>query len=346
MRASIRAMGVLVTKLVLFFDRARGHRGDREASNAEQLLRLLAEGNEQLCWYHPGAPRRRFGPLRWREAAADDARAAIAEAYQFLVDQWASGDHIFMFGVGRGAYCAQALTRLLDTVGVLPDLMDYVLSAYALPRTQRTAQDWERVTEVMAQLSEQREIGVPVWYLGLWDTLGVPGSAHRSMPEPMANVVLGRHAVAVDGFRGSRLVASACERIEEVWFGGAHCDVVGGPGACRPLADITFDWMLDGALRAGLEVSSSPELWYAAPAPNTFDALAASAPFGMRRLPADALVHASLDVYLRAHPQYWRRLPDRVTWADPDWLARGERLLPVEEAVPPVQPAKLVALAS
>ena len=29
-------------------------------------------------------------------------------------------------------------------------------------------------------------------------------------------------------------------------------------------------------------------------------------------MPADALVHASVYIYLRAHPEYWRRLPAQV----------------------------------
>ncbi len=42
--------------IVLCFDRARHHPGPREASNAEALLRLLEESDEQITWYHPGTP--------------------------------------------------------------------------------------------------------------------------------------------------------------------------------------------------------------------------------------------------------------------------------------------------
>lgn len=330
-------------KLVLCFDSAHGDPSQREATNLERLLRLLTDGGEQRCWRRsgPSSPHR----LHRRGAAADDARAAIAEAYRFLVDHWESEDRIFIFGAGRGAYCAQTLTRLLGTVGVLPDLMDYVLDAYAVPRTDRTPQDWQRVAHVAAGLSSQHDVGVPVWFLGLWDTLKIPGFTRRTTPAPLRNVVLGRHAVAVDGLPGERLVGSASQRVEEVWFRGTHCDITGEPGACRSLAAITFDWMLDGALRAGLEVS--PQLRYAAPAPSECDAVAGSPHrLAMRRLPDDAAVHSSLDFYLRAHPEYWRRLPARVMWADPEWLARGERLFPLGKTVAQAELAELVALAS
>ena len=336
--------------IVLCFDRAHDHPGPRAATNAEALLRLLEESDEQVTWYHPGtrvpaAEGYGLATLRWREAAADDASATIAEAYEFLVDWWEPGDRIFMFGVGRGAYCANALTRLLGIVGVLPDLMDYVLATYALPRTRRSPQDWRRVTLLAARLAGLGEIGVPVQFLGLWDMMNVPGP--QASREPLTNVVAGRHAVAVDGGHGPRaghLVASP-ECVDEVWFRGAHCDVAGGPGACGPLADIALDWMLDGAVQAGVAVRGASRC--DAPAPSEYDALAGSArTISLRRLPASPLVHASVDVYLRAHPDYWRRLPAHVVWADTDWLARSERLVHAEPPAAPFEPAVLAAAAS
>ena len=333
--------------IVLCFDRASHHPGPREASNAAALLRLLEEGDEQITWYHPGtrlpaSDRSRLAGLRWREVAAEDARATIAEAYEFLVDWWDPGDRIFMFGVGRGASCAHALTRLLGTVGVLPDLMDYVLATYALPRTRRSPQDWQRVTLTAARLAGNREIGVPVEFLGLWDMAKVPGRQETRV----TNVVAGRHAVAVDGgpapLAGQLVKAPEC--VEEVWFRGAHCDIAGRRGACWPLADIALDWMLDGAAQAGVTVRGGSRC--EAPAPNEYDALAEGArTVSLRRLPASPLVHASVDVYLRAHPEYWRRLPAEVVWADMDWLARSERLLHAEPAAA-VEPAVLTAAAS
>jgi len=337
-----------VKNIVLCFDRARDHPGPRDATNAEALLRLLDESDEQITWYHPGTPtpaaeRGKLAKLRRRKTAADEARATIAEGYEFLVDNWDRGDRIYLFGVGRGAYCAQALARLLGTVGVMPDLMDYVLAAYAVPRTGRSPQDWRRLRILAARLAGHREIGVPVEFLGLWDMVSVPG--RHASHEPLTNVVAGRHAVAVDGRHGPRNLVSSPDCVDEVWFRGAHCDVAGGPGACWPLADIALDWMLDGAVRAGLTVRDASHR--DAPAPTDFDALAGSArTVSLRKLPASPLVHASVDVYLRAHPEYWRRLPGRVVWADTDWLARSERLVHTEPAQVPAEPAVLTAAAS
>jgi len=79
----------------------------------------------------------------WREAAAADRQGHDRRGIQIPGRLLGTRcDRIYLFGVGRGAYCAHAMARLLGTVGVLPDLMDYVLAAYAVPRTRRSPQDW------------------------------------------------------------------------------------------------------------------------------------------------------------------------------------------------------------
>jgi len=84
-------------------------------------------------------------------------------------------------------------------------------------------------------------------------------------------------------------------------------------------------------VKAGAKVRKHP-----GPAPSAVDALAGSVrPVPFRKIPTDAVVHASVECYLRAHPSYWRRLPACVVWADPEWDARSERLMPVpSEPVP------------
>ena len=126
------------------------------------------------------------------------------------------------------------------------NLMDYVLATYALPRTSRTPQEWRRVTWLASTLCGRRDTTVPVHFLGLWDTVKVPGLPHVSTSDPPANVAAGGHAIAVDGAHGpfARPAAAKAESIEEVWFRGAHCDITDESGACRPVANITLNWTL------------------------------------------------------------------------------------------------------
>lgn len=268
--------------IVLCFD----HSGE---SNATALFRLICQA-DQVGW------------RQYTNNRTDDARASVASAYTHLVDHWQPGDDVYVFGAGSGAACAQALTRLLGTIGVLDDeLRSYMLATYALPRTARTAQDWRHVTEVAAGLAEHEDIALPVRFLGLWDATRIRGTAGA------VNVVAGRHAVAIDGAPNLQRV----EGVDEVWFRGSHRDIVSGP--------LTLEWMLDGAEQAGLRVNRTPA--------THVESESSALTVGLRRLPHDAAVHASVEMHVRAHPRYWRRLPAQVEWADQDWLDRGERLM-------------------
>jgi len=326
---------LVVKNVVMCFDVA----GD---TNATKLFGLLDQCGEQVIWYHCDTA----GP--WQRTALDGARKAIGEAYEFLSHTWEQGDRIFVFGADRGGYCAHALTRLLGTVGVLPstwsDLVDFALSAYALPRTPRTVCDWWRVRHLIEDLNGDIDVAVPVAYLGTWDAVRAPGLPVLS-DDAQGNVLCARHALAIDdGPLHRQVLPTPSDGVDVVWFRGGHCDVAGGAGACEPSAGIALDWILDGALTAG--VRAPHDTLYASPA--HADALAGSGHgMAIRRPPADARVHASVEVYLQAHPEYWRRLPSRIVWADTDWLARGERLvaLPSSTAAPDRQP-ELTAVAS
>ncbi len=268
------------------------------------------------------------------------------DAYLFLAEFWEPGDRIYVFGAGCGAYCARALTRLLNIVGVLApgcdELLQYVLENWALPHTHRTPQDWESLARLATRLFglPDADIAVGVEYLGLWDTTKVPGlsreSAQHLDTDPLANVAAGRHAVAIDERRlpAREHLMSPAAAVEEVWFRGnargRHRRV--GRGR-RPLAGIALDWVLEGAVRAGLRLADPTGA--AASAPTEVDVLTddhrppAGTRFGigLRSVPDEAFVHASVRVFLGRHPLYWHRLPAMMCWADPGWPARSERLV-------------------
>ncbi|RDH76975.1 DUF2235 domain-containing protein [Mycolicibacterium moriokaense] len=325
--------------LVLCFDSTTNRPGPRDATNAEALFRLLVDdGERQLTWYDAGEASlnspRMFNPAarRWRRSVTAAARESVTDAYFFLAEHWEPGDRIFLLGAGRGGYCARALARMLGTVGMMADredhVVEYALAAYTLPGQGRTTEDWRQIHRVACALEGRTDVAVPVHFLGLWDTVKVPGTPPLCEEDWLRNVVTGRHAVAIDGGSGpfgECRIARGDDTIEEVWFRGAHCDVVGGPNAYWPLADLSLDWMLDGMVKAGALIGGRGT--QRTPAPTDRDALAEGArSLRLRRLPEDALVHASVQVYVRAHPDYWRRLPWRFAWADADWAARAERL--------------------
>jgi Uncharacterized alpha/beta hydrolase domain (DUF2235) len=322
----------IVKNIVLCFDHDRAN--SRAGTNVRALFDLLDDHDQadQLTWYHSGVRE----PSR---TARDDGRphSSLADAYLFLVEVFEPGDRIFVFGAGSGAYCARALIRLLNAAGVLPadsDLLDYALAHWVLPHTHRTAEDWARLSRLAADLTGAEP--VPVRFLGLWDTMKIPGLQRLSQQERdtdrMDNVLGGRHVVALDEHRvptGEHLLSDAAAgHLEEVWFRGTHADVIGAACGNSGLGRITLEWILDGARRAGL--------WLR-------DGVADQLPFSTERdvlsggrrvpkllartLPDGSLVHASVEIYLREHPEYWHRLPHRVVWADTEWPARSERLI-------------------
>lgn len=336
--------------VIVCFDSTTNRPGPRDATNVETLYRLLdgTAGERQLTWYDAGEAALRsprlFNPAarRWRGDVAAAARQSVVDGYFFLAEHWQPGDKIFLLGAGRGAYCARALARMLGTVGMMAErednVVEYALAAYALPAQSRTTEDWRHIHRMACALEGRDDIAVPVHFLGLWDTVKVPGTPPLCEEDWLGNVVSGRHAVAIDGGSGpfgECRIGRDDDTVDEVWFRGAHCDVVGGPNAYWPLADITLDWMIDGVLKAGAVFGdkAGPRT----PAPTERDALAEGArSLRLRKVPDDAHVHASVDMYLRAHPDYWRRLPWHVVWSDLDWAARAERL-PAPDTGPTVK---------
>jgi hypothetical protein len=322
--AAVITSGVFVKNIALYFDRPRPPQG-RGGGNAAALAALLRRSDGQLVWSPDTGP-----PAR-----------GVVQAYHFLAEHWTPDDRLFVFGAGRAAGCARTLVRLLGTVGVLrPDddpaeLLDHLLRSYAAPRSAHDAADWARIGRLAEQLYGRRAVTVD--YLGLWHAVG------SGVTEGFPTVRAGRHALAIDARVAPASFGSDREDVHEVWFRGAHTDLVRGRHASSALADIALAWVLDGAVTAGVQVSDPA----AAPAPTAADALAGGVhPMPLRRVPDDAAVHASVECYLRAHPRYWRRLPARVQWADADWVARGERLVAGPPTTHIETPAAAPALAS
>ncbi len=101
------------------------------------------------------------------------------------------------------------------------------------------------------------KLGIAVAYLGVWDTvdstLGL--DVARTCP---ANVALARHAVARDEARRLfDVIPLDGEQVEELVFPGCHSDVGGLYEDNHVIADVSLAWILEGATRQGLRVTSA-----------------------------------------------------------------------------------------
>jgi uncharacterized protein (DUF2235 family) len=183
----------------------------------------------------------------------------VRDAYAFLAANYCEGDEIFLFGFSRGAYTARSVAGMIGWAGLIHkgDMDDFALL-------------WEgyRLRAHPGQLDVRtyfpnRYAIVPIKCVGVWDTvgaLGIPGHLGDMFTQfyQFQDTNLGPHienafhALALDEHREdfvptlwSKLPnAPANQRLEQVWFSGAHSNV-GGGYAEHGLSDVALAWMAD-----------------------------------------------------------------------------------------------------
>ena len=195
----------------------------------------------------------------------------IRRAYGFLASRYREGDRIFLFGFSRGAYAARSLAGMIDRIGLLR-------TEYA---THRAVREVYRHYETDHSSQAARDFAslychadVHIEMVGVWDTVKALGfrlpllwrlteKSHSYHSHHLGRSIRnGFHALALDETRdifapvlwedGHRQEG---QRVEQVWFRGAHGDIggqLGGFEAARPLANIPLVWMLERAETCGL----------------------------------------------------------------------------------------------
>ena len=108
------------------------------------------------------------------------------------------------------------------------------------------------------------KLGLPVAYLGLWDTVDATAGLDVSQECP-ANVRAARHAVARDetrrffGYVPLR-DSSNRRRVAEILFPGSHSDVGGLYDDNHVVADVALAWVAAGAKTAGLRLRRGADI--------------------------------------------------------------------------------------
>ncbi|MWA05322.1 DUF2235 domain-containing protein [Actinomadura sp. LD22] len=229
-------------------------------------------GVEQRVYYHCGVGTTRWERLRGGAFGFGLARNVL-DAYRFVIDDYAAGDDLFLFGFSRGAYTARSLAGLIRNCGVLRrENADRVQEAWELYRNAA-----EKPSGVASALFRRAYSYDPrIRFLGMFDTvgaLGVPAMGPRWL-RPLAERLNRRRefhdtrlssrvdgafqALAIDERREvfepalwHQKPGADGQEMKQVWFSGAHCDVGGGcPDAS--LSDIALLWMADRARAYGL----------------------------------------------------------------------------------------------
>lgn len=212
----------------------------------------------------------------------------IEEAYTWLARHYEPGDQLYVFGFSRGAYTARALTGMLATVGLLrsgaENLVPYAVKLYAQSgkdsATPEEEKAWWKVRRDFSARfgnpafpSSFETVDRQVRFLGVWDTVKSVGwlnwkaqleQARWPFTAAIRNVDVARHALAIDERRrpykeyrfAPEAVAASGGRYQEMWFAGVHSDVGGLFLDDHRLADVSFAWMVQEAVAAGLRVDA------------------------------------------------------------------------------------------
>lgn len=270
-------------RLAIFLDGTWNTLGNN--TNVWRLKSLcdpLAEG--QSVYYGQGVGTR-FGEKARGGVAGYGLDNEIIDAYTWLLQAYAPGDQIFIFGFSRGAYAARSLSGLIAKCGVLkPGAPLSIEQLYARYRRadERTIRALQEVGAAAPANLEERwildhSIAADIHFVGVWDTVGSVGNPVSSMRSRVAKYRFldthlrkpnrhAFHAVALDEQRrsfeptfwtvttpmGSPATSGrTLDEVEQRWFVGAHANVGGGYPS-DILAQAPLRWLMEKAALHGL----------------------------------------------------------------------------------------------
>jgi uncharacterized protein (DUF2235 family) len=196
----------------------------------------------------------------------------IMDAYRYIVQNYADGDEIFLFGFSRGAYTVRSLCGLINNCGILKRADARLIQA-AFDHYKKSSKPYapkgKKSLEFRAKHSHRsREVA----FVGVWDTvgaMGIPISFLGLMDDKDefydtkigSNVRVARHALAIDeqrrDFEPTIWLPREDLDLRQVWFSGVHSDV---GGSYKPdkdgslLSDIPLAWMMTEASVSGLSL--------------------------------------------------------------------------------------------
>lgn len=267
----------MAKRIVICFDgtwNTPDNNGDVGGDNSTNVVKFYesvaekdASGMVQLKWYDEGVGTKWYNKVRGG-AFGVGLSTNIQQGYKFLANAYEDGDEVYVVGFSRGAYTARSLVGLVRNSGlVTPDNLNRVPEAYQLYRTRDHGADSNSALFFRDQCSR----AIKIKCLGVWDTVGALGipiesfdwfnkSYYEFHDTELSGIVENAfHALAVDEHRESYAPtlwnpkSQPNQRLEQVWFSGAHASVGGGYPE-RELADITLAWMQDRAMSCGLAI--------------------------------------------------------------------------------------------
>lgn len=211
----------------------------------------------------------KWSPVRWlKRNFGFGLCKEILQAYEFLAQNYISGDEIYLIGAGRGGFALQYTAYLISVAGLLEtDSLDKISNAYNYSRLTGSAR---RGPSGLALRDSFKSRDVPIRFIGCWDTVGSHGVPVRGLrnfsslwseflsENVCASAQTAFQAFALDEFNPSYkphiwigVKSEQIKRLEQVWFAGDHANVTGGQRDSR-LSDVALHWLLNKASEEGL----------------------------------------------------------------------------------------------
>ena len=236
-------------------------------TNVVKLRRAIpaldAGGIAQVVHYVVGIGTGYGGQLGFAIGASGiEVGERVKTGYKFLVENYAPGDEIYLFGFSRGAFEARSLAGFIAFAGIGRGDGAFSLdAAWSLYRQRPSDAD----ETALAQLRATTHYPAPIKCVGVWDTVGNLGNPLRSSrivrrlfdfhdTRLSPTVDVGLHALSIDERRGpfsptlwtrpEGASLPAHQHVEQVWFAGVHADVGGGYKETAQ-SDIALLWMAE-----------------------------------------------------------------------------------------------------
>lgn len=194
----------------------------------------------------------------------------IVDDYRYLVQNYAVGDEIFLFGFSRGAYTIRCLCGLINNVGILKRPDARLINA-AFEHYKKAGAAYAPAGEKSkAFRAAHSQASRKVHFVGVWDTVGAMGIPFSFLglfddkdefydTKIGRNVEVARHAMAIDevreDFEPTVWEPRHTVDIRQVWFAGVHSNIGGSyapdqDGAA--LSDTPLEWIMGEAKSHGL----------------------------------------------------------------------------------------------
>jgi hypothetical protein len=249
-------------------------------AGAPLVKKIAADRTVQETFYHIGVGAESdFVRHLLGGAIGLGLKQIVQEAYETIVDNYQSGDELYLMGFSRGSYSARALAGLIGASGIQrqrdPQTFEIAWSNYRVRPRVRHGSAKATASEKSAMQSFRAKASTNAYHsdrsvrcVAVFDTVGsygVPaGFGLAALARYWAlwrlgfhdtefgdHVDIGLHAVGVDErrrpyvptFWTSPKGQPPKAHVEQTWFAGVHCNV-GGSYPDTGLSDTSLTWMI------------------------------------------------------------------------------------------------------